>query len=203
MDWSDIGRVVAKTAPVLGSVLGGPAGAVAGAAGALVGSWLGVEPEPDAVAEAVRNPEMLLKLRALEEAHRERIMEWQSTQLQAEVENVRDARRREVELARAGHGGAWVTAAVALVVISGFFWMLNIVVGTTTVNEPALLLLGSLGTAFGAVVNYYLGSSLGSFRKDAAFGFGASGASVYGSDGAINSSVVNDQKKSGGRHGHA
>ena len=83
-----------------------------------------------------------------------------------ELQNVQGARTREVELARIGHGGAWVTGAVSLVVIVGFFWMLDKVVGAETVSEPALLLLGSLGTAFGAVVNYYLGSSLGSYRKD-------------------------------------
>lgn len=38
---------------------------------------------------------------------------------------------------------------------------------------PALVLLGSLGTAFGAVVNYYLGSSLGSAQKTAMIQGGA------------------------------
>ena len=44
--------------------------------------------------------------------------------------------------------------------------MLTEVINQTMINEPALLLLGSLGTAFGSVVNYYLGSSIGSYRKD-------------------------------------
>ena len=30
MEWADVGRAVAKAAPVLGSVLGGPVGAIAG-----------------------------------------------------------------------------------------------------------------------------------------------------------------------------
>ena len=33
-------------------------------------------------------------------------------------------------------------------------------------GEPGILLLGSLSTAFGSVVNYYLGSSLGSALKE-------------------------------------
>lgn len=167
MDWKDIGTIVAKAAPVLGGVLGGPVGAIAGAAGSLVASFLGCEDSPEAVSQAItQNPEALLKLKELEVQQQGQLIGWQKAQLDAELRNVQDARAREVALAKAGHGGAWVTGAIALVVICGFFWMLNVVVTTPEVSEPALLLLGSLGTAFGAVVNYYLGSSLGSFRKD-------------------------------------
>jgi len=166
MEWRDVAGTVAKVAPVLGAVLGGPVGAVAGAAGSLLGSFLGVKAEPEAVAEALRDPQTALRMRELEQERMTQLLQWQATQLEAELANVRDARAREVSLAALGHGGAWVTGAVALVVIAGFFWMLHAVVSMQTVNEPALLLLGSLGTAFGAVVNYYLGSSLGSYRKD-------------------------------------
>ncbi|WP_290917966.1 hypothetical protein [Halodesulfovibrio sp.] len=175
MNWKDIGTSVAKVAPVLGAALGGPVGAIAGAAGTLIGSFLGVEPEPEAVAKALQNPEALLKLKELEVKQQGQLLGWQRAQLDAELRNVQDARAREVALAKAGHGGAWVTGVIALVVICGFFWMLNIVVTTPEVSEPALLLLGSLGTAFGAVVNYYLGSSLGSYRKDSASGGGGNG----------------------------
>lgn len=177
MDWKDIGACVAKVAPVLGAVLGGPVGAIAGAAGTLVSSFLGVEPEPEAVAAALQNPETLLKIKELEAEEQRQILGWQKAQLEAELINVQGARAREVELAKAGHGGAWVTGAVALVVIIGFFWMLSRVVEASNVNEPALLLLGSLGTAFGAVVNYYLGSSLGSYRKDSVQRGGENGRS--------------------------
>ena len=37
----------------------------------------------------------------------------------------------------------------------------------TVLSESAIYLLASLGAAFGAVVNYYLGSSLGSTQKTA------------------------------------
>lgn len=166
MNWKDIASTVAKVAPVLATVLGGPVGAVAGAAGALLGSALGVKATPEEVASALHDPQALVRLRELETQQQTILVQWQATQLQAELDNVRSAREREVSLARMGHGGAWISGMVALVVIVGFFWMLRAVVSMETVNEPALLLLGSLGTAFGAVVNYYLGSSLGSYRKD-------------------------------------
>ena len=166
MDWKDIGASVVSVAPVLGAALGGPVGAIAGAAGTILGSFLGVEPKPEQIAQALNDPDTMLKLKELELAEQQRFRNWQQAQLEAELANVQGARSREVALAQVGHGGAWVTAIVAVVVIAGFFWMLSKVVEAPQVSEPALLLLGSLGTAFGAVVNYYLGSSLGSFRKD-------------------------------------
>ncbi len=166
MEWKEIGRMVASAAPVLGVALGGPVGAVAGAAGAMLGSFLGVEASPEAIAEVLRDPQTVVRIKELEQQHFSVLVSWQGTQLEAELDNVKNARQREVDLARAGHGGAWITGAVALVVIVGFFWMLHAVVSIPEVNDPGLLLLGSLGTAFGAVVNYYLGSSLGSYRKD-------------------------------------
>lgn len=175
MDWKDLGMSVAKVAPVLGAALGGPVGAIAGAAGTLISSFLGVEPEPQAVAAALKDPKVLVSLKKLEVEQQEQVMAWQRVQLEVELRNVQDARAREVALAKAGHGGACVTGIVSLVVICGFFWMLREVVSAPQVSEPALLLLGSLGTAFGAVVNYYLGSSLGSYRKDKAGSGGNSG----------------------------
>lgn len=170
MDWKSVGKTVAKAAPILGTVLGGPVGAVAGAAGSLLASFLGVEPDPQAVAQAVRDPETMLKLKELEAAHQARLLDWQTKQLEAEVENVKSARAREVELAKAGHGGAWATTVVAGIVTVGFFIMLYLVLRPPEnfeIGQAATLLLGSLATGFGAVVNYYLGSSLGSTRKTA------------------------------------
>jgi len=173
MDWKSVGKIIAKAAPVLGGVLGGPVGAVAGAAGSLVASFLGVEPDPDAVARAVQDPEILLKLKELEAAQQARLLDWQGTQLQAELENVKSARSREVELAKAGHGAAWATSVVAGIVTVGFFVMLYLVLRPPEnfeMGQAATLLLGALATGFGAVVNYYLGSSLGSTRKTAMLG---------------------------------
>ncbi len=65
--WDKIKSVVAKAAPLLGTVLGGPAG---GAAGALVAQALGVEPTPDAVEQALQSdPQAAVRLRELEMQH--------------------------------------------------------------------------------------------------------------------------------------
>lgn len=168
LKWQDVGKAVASVAPVLAGVLGGPAGAVAAAGGSLLASFLGEEPEPEAVARALADPESLVRLKELETRERELLLQWRTEQLRAELANVQDARNREVELARAGHKAAWATTLVATIVVAGFFAMLHRVLtgGEAAATPAALLLLGSLGTGFGAVVNYYLGSSLGSQRKN-------------------------------------
>lgn len=64
MNWSDIGNILGKSAPMVGSLLGGPAGA---AVGALVASALGVTSDPDAVNSALAaDPEALVKVQELQ-----------------------------------------------------------------------------------------------------------------------------------------
>jgi len=169
LTWSDVGKTVAKAAPVLGAVLGGPVGAVVASAGALAASALGTEPEPEAVEAALKaSPDALLRLKELEGQQQARLLDWQTAQLNAELGNVQGARQREVELVKAGSITGWSTSIVACLVTVGFFGMLYLVLtqGKSELGEPGILLLGSLSTAFGSVVNYYLGSSLGSALKE-------------------------------------
>jgi len=64
MNWSDIGNMVGKAAPVVGTLLGGPAG---GMVGGLIASALNVSPDPDSVnAALVRDPDALLKVQELQ-----------------------------------------------------------------------------------------------------------------------------------------
>lgn len=171
MSWADVGKAVAKVAPILGGVLGGPVGAIAGAAGALISSALGVDADPEAITKALADPETLVKLKQIESDERQRLLEWQTAQLNAELENVKSAREREVALAQAGHGASWATSIVSCIVTIGFFVMLYLVIsgGKAELGDAGLMLLGTLATGFGAVINYYLGSSLGSASKDKIF----------------------------------
>ena len=170
MEWADVGRAVAKSAPVLGSVLGGPVGAIAGAAGSMIASALGCEPDPEAVQRTIaQSPDLLLKLKDLEIEQQAQLLQWQRDQVQAELTDRMSARDREVELAKSGHGATWATSIVACIVTVGFFIMLWTVLrgGKAELGDAGLMLLGTLASAFGAVVQYYLGSSLGSASKDA------------------------------------
>ena len=171
MDWKDVGNVIGKAAPVLGAVLGGPVGAIAGAAGSLVAKALGSESTPEAVNTAIQaDPEALIKLRELEVQEQGQLLTWQWQQIQADLDNVKDARAREVAMAQAGKT-SYATPIVSIVISLGFFLMLWVILtgGKSEVGEAGLMLLGWLGSAFGSVVNYYLGSSLGSATKDSYF----------------------------------
>jgi hypothetical protein len=64
MNWSDIGGIVGKAAPIVGTLLGGPAGA---AVGALVASALNVPNDPDAVSVALAgNPDAMVRVQELQ-----------------------------------------------------------------------------------------------------------------------------------------
>lgn len=169
LTWSDVGKTVAKAAPVLGAVLGGPVGAVVASAGALAASALGTEPEPEAVEAALKaSPEALLKLKELEGQQQARLLDWQTAQLNAELANVQGARDREVDLAKSGSKISWSTSIVSTIVTVGFFAVFFAVLklGRDPLGDAGLVLIGALANNFNAVINYYLGSSAGSALKE-------------------------------------
>ena len=62
-----------------------------------------------------------------------------------------------------------IPGALALLITIGFFGVLiGMMTGklSTADNQALLIMLGALGAAWGAVVNYFFGSSAGSARKD-------------------------------------
>jgi len=68
MNWSDLKPIVAKAAPILGTLVGGPAGA---AAGGLIAAALGVSNDPDSVSTALlQNPDAYVKLQEIEANNR-------------------------------------------------------------------------------------------------------------------------------------
>lgn len=176
MDWKDVGKLIGKAAPVLGAVLSGPAGLIVSAAGALVSSKLGCESTPEAVSSVLAaSPEALVKIRQIEADERARLLDYQTMQTQFDLENLKSARLRESEVAKTGSWISWATTIVSIVITLGFFAMLVVVLktGSEEIGEAGVLLLGSLSSAFGAVVQYYLGSSLGSAKKEQYLNAGA------------------------------
>ncbi len=63
--------------------------------------------------------------------------------------------------------GSWVPGVLAMLVTAGFFGILGWMLYDDTVkpNEPLLIMLGSLGTAWTMIVGFYFGSSQGSRAK--------------------------------------
>jgi len=167
MDWKQLGKTVAKAAPLLGSALG-PGGA---AVGGIIASVFGTKNEPDAIAEAVAsNPDAAIKLREIENAHAVKLADIALEGERVRLADVANARDREVELARIGSKGQYAGHVVALVVTVGFFVILGFLLATPRGADPGqamLLLLGSLGAGFMTVIQYYLGSSKSSSEKTA------------------------------------
>jgi len=97
MDWKDIGSIVKKGAPLLGTILGGPAGAAAGGAISLICSALGVSDEtPEAVMAAIQSPDAMVKLKELEYRNRERLEELTLEQSKLDLERERLTVEQEI-----------------------------------------------------------------------------------------------------------
>lgn len=163
MDWKSI---VSTVAPWIGTALGGPLGGMAVEAAA---NALGISDKTaDAVKQALSGatPEQMLTLK---KADQDFALQMQAlgfknveTMAQLAVDNTKDARAMQVSVR------SRVPAILAVLITVGFFGILiGMLAGvlTATDNQALLIMLGALGAAWGAVVNYFFGSSADSGRK--------------------------------------
>lgn len=160
-------NLVRTVAPSLASAVGGPlAGmAVRTISEALLGKPDGTETEL-AEAAAKATPEQLLALKKAEQDFTVRMRE-----LDIDLERISNADRdsardREVKTKD------WTPRILAGLITVGYFgalfYMLRNGLPQHGGSEAMLVMLGTLGTAWGGVVAYYFGSSAGSKAKDEA-----------------------------------
>lgn len=152
-------------APTLGTAIGGP---LAGAAASFIASKLGMSDSSiESVAEVLSSnkltPEQLGSIK-LAEIDFKKFLEANKIDLERiALANTQGA--RDMRIATKS-----VTADVlAVVVVAGFFAILVLMMtGSLTVSDQQalLILLGSLSAGFGAVLNFFFGSSKGSQNKD-------------------------------------
>lgn len=164
MDWKDIGSIVAKAAPILGTALGGPVGLVAGAAGSLVASFLGCEESPEAVGQVLKeNPEALLKLKELEDKERERLFQWKQTQLAAELADRDSARDRDAEITRikGNNTRADVLAYLSILALIGVLIATFMFSPAGPARDLLMILVGNLTAIVKDVYGFEFGSSRG------------------------------------------
>jgi len=178
MNWSTIGNLVGKAAPLVGGLLGGPAGA---AAGKMVADFLGTEPTPEAVSEALKaDPEAFVKLRQMETEKETELARLASEDyragINAAVESEKigaadreNARDREKQLRLSGHHNYRADIMLAL----AFFSLLAIIYMVwveadkipqhvfALFNMAAGMLLKMISDAF----QFEFGSSRGSKEK--------------------------------------
>jgi hypothetical protein len=156
-------QVLKTVAPIIGTAIGGPFGAIAGT---LLSKALGSDPADDKSAETAllaATPEQLLAVKKAENDFNVQMQQLGVQEEQLQYADVASARARDAAVKD------WVPAALSVLITSGFFGVLSymLVNGTPKLagGEAFLVMLGSLGTAWTAVVGFYFGSSVGAQKN--------------------------------------
>jgi len=174
MDWKNLGsQLFKKGLPLLGGLLGGPAGALgANAAVSLISSALGLKEEeatPDKVFELIQaDPKALAELQKAEMAHKERLQELLLEERKLEVQDIANARAREMAVVEATGKKDYNLYILAWTVIAGFFTLCGLlmkVVIPDASSEVIFILFGALAAGFTQVIAYFFGSSRSSVEK--------------------------------------
>lgn len=154
MDWKEVGRTVARSAPALGAALGGPAGA---AVGGLIAAAMGTQSTPDAVSAAIAaDPDAAVRLQEIQLRHAEAIMALVTTDVQHARATHRDSKMPAI-----------LTMALFLLVV-GLIAALMWVPAPDANSEVIYLITGQVIGAFATAIAYWLGSSRGSAEKQKA-----------------------------------
>lgn len=151
-------------APTLARAAGGP---LAGQAVQFVCEALGLPSgtPQDQIATAIQNatPDQLAALRKADNDFKVAMRQLDVQESQLGYEDLANARGREIAVR--DHTPALIAAGVVM----GFFSLLGVMAfrDVPAANATALnLMIGTLGGALGAVLQYYFGSSRGSQEKD-------------------------------------
>ena len=157
-------NLVRTVAPTIASAVGGPLAGMATRAisEALLGKPDGSEQEL-AEAAAKATPEQLLALKQAENEFAVKMRELDIDLERIANEDRNSARHREIQTRD------WTPRVLAGLITSGYFgalfYMLVNGLPQHGGSEAMLVMLGTLGTAWGGIVAYYFGSSAGSKEK--------------------------------------
>ena len=151
--------------PMLGTALGGPFG---GIAAGFIAEKLGLEGKTvEAVTKALEGNKMtadqVASIRLAEIDFMKFMEQNEITKEQLNFQNTADARAMQVATR------SYTPDVLAIIIVAGFFGILiAMMMGKLTVSDQQalLILLGSLSAGFGAVLNFFFGSSKGSQNKD-------------------------------------
>jgi hypothetical protein len=152
-DWKSL---IGTVAPTIATALGGP---LAGMAVKAVGDALGVQnPTEDNVSAALANatPDVLLKVKQADQEFAEKMKQMDIDLEKIQADDRASARSMQVSTR------SLAPQLLAGLITIGFFGILIGLMGGwlhTGDSNELLLLLGSLATSWGAVVNFYYGSS--------------------------------------------
>jgi hypothetical protein len=172
MNWKDIAGTVAKAAPILGTLLGGPVGGAVGAVIPLIATALGLttaETTPERVNSLLlTDPTAAIKLAELEMTHKVELEKLVLQRAAMDFADTASARQRQVDSEKATGRRDYNLYILAWTIVVGFFVLcaaLMKIVLPPGQNDVIFMLFGSLSTSFGAVIQYFFGSSHGSAEK--------------------------------------
>jgi len=157
--WDKIKGMLATSAPVVGGLLGGPAG---GAVGAMIAGAIGTTSDPEAIlAKLESDPEAILKIKQLESDERKHLQDIQLQTLQAELQDVQNARQ--------SHKDHWMPSVITMVLA-----VMVAVIGAALLMYPVpdtnkdmtVYLFGQITGTFTTAVAYWIGTSRSSHNKD-------------------------------------
>ena len=162
----DIKAILATVAPWIATAISGPLGGMAITAAA---DALGLTDKTEAslkLALSGATADDMLKLKQADQAFSVQMQSLgfsnQEKLAALAVDNTKDARGMQVQTR------SRIPAVLAILITLGFF---GILIGmlrgdlTATDNQALLIMLGALGAAWGAVVNFFFGSTAESGRK--------------------------------------
>lgn len=162
MDWKS---VIGSVAPLAATALGGPlAGLVVGSLGKIFGvSDPTVKSVQQAIADSSLTGEQIAALRAHEDDLKEKMRELDITEEQLAFADTDSARKMQIA------NRSLVPAALTFVLVFGFLGILAAgAFGQLKLdaNPAMMMLLGSLTGAFGAAIQFWLGTTHESSRKN-------------------------------------
>jgi|SRR5215218_5784830 len=151
--------ILLQVLPSLAGMAGANAGALVTAGAKVARDVFGTD-RPEKVVEALKDP-------ATAEAFKARL-EAETAQLQADLADVQSARTNALQLAQAGSMLGYAPAVLSVLIVFGFILLTGAMLFKSVPDSNvAMVLFGTLSTAFGQVLSFWLGSSKGSRDKDA------------------------------------
>lgn len=163
MNWQDLGKSIANSAPFLGAALGGPAGSVAGAF--IAEAFGGKTADPSELNNIITgDPDHDIKLKQIEVSYQEYVGNLVLQKAQITEQDRASARVREADIAKSGKTDN-TTRNLAYIITLGFFACMfalffPVISFTDSEKQFLAMLIGVLIASYKDITGYYFGSSV-------------------------------------------
>lgn len=173
MDLTNLAKAVANFAPLIGSILPIPGGA---AIGTLIAHAFGGDiNNPDQLASMITaDPNAQVKLAEIEANTKVQLqqilMQNAQNELAAETARIQSDQQDRADARKNGQTSI-MPSVVTFIIIIGFFSCFVLLLmcdGTLPDAQVLYMMVGTISTAFGGAITFWLGSSASSRNKDAA-----------------------------------